>query len=176
MENKKITIFTPTYNRAYIIEKLYYSLKSQVNKNFEWLVIDDGSNDDTELLFQKIQKDNNDVKIRYIKKENGGKHRAINLGVELAEGELFFIVDSDDILTKDAVQKIIEWEETITDKSKFAGVSGNRGYEENKLIGKTFLGEFIDATSLEREKYKILGDKAEVFYTKILKKFKFPEY
>ncbi|MGL5902333.1 MAG: glycosyltransferase family 2 protein [Cetobacterium sp.] len=176
MENKKITIFTPTYNRSYIIEKLYNSLKVQTSKNFEWLVIDDGSIDNTELLFEKIKKEKNDFEITYLKKENGGKHRAINIGVELAKGELFFIVDSDDILTNDAVEKIIKWEETLVGKNQFAGIAGNRGYQKDKLIGKTFIGEFIDATSLEREKYKILGDKAEVFYTEVLKKFKFPEY
>ena len=66
----KITIFTPTYNRAYIIENLYNSLKRQTNKNFEWLVVDDGSTDNTEELFNKWMSEENDFPIRYYKKEN----------------------------------------------------------------------------------------------------------
>ncbi|MGL4652157.1 glycosyltransferase family 2 protein [Cetobacterium sp.] len=176
MESKKITVFTATYNRGYIIENLYNSLKNQTNKNFEWIVIDDGSTDNTEDLFKGIEKEKNEFEIKYIKKENGGKHRAINLGVEIALGELFFIVDSDDVLTKNAIEKVIFWENTISNNEKYAGIAGNRGFEKDKLIGKTFLGEYVDATSLERKKYEIYGDKAEVFYTKVLKKFKFPEY
>lgn len=177
MSKYKVTIFTPTYNRGYIIENLYKSLKTQTNYNFEWLVVDDGSTDNTSDLFLKWKKENNKFPIRYIKRTNGGKHRAINTGVNLAEGELFFIVDSDDYLTSNAIEKIIEWESTIDKdtKAKFAGISGNKGYSDSSIVGKTFDGEFIDATSLDRNKYNIFGDKAEVFYTNILKQFKFPE-
>lgn len=112
----RITVFTPTFNRGYIIEKLYESLKNQTFKEFEWLVIDDGSNDNTEEIFDKINKNNDFFKVRYYKKENGGKHRAINQGVELAEGELFFIVDSDDQLTSYALEYIDKWEKSIENK------------------------------------------------------------
>lgn len=172
----EITIFTPTYNRGYIIEKLYHSLRNQSFKNFEWLVIDDGSTDNTESLFLKWIEEENDFHIVYKKVENGGKHRAINLGIETAKGKLFFIVDSDDYITDDALKKISEWEKTIINDFGFAGVSGLRGYSQTKIIGTTFRGEFVDSTSLEREKCNIYGDKAEVFYTDILKKYKFPEY
>ena len=92
----KVTVFTPTYNRAYIIENLYRSLQRQTCMEFEWLVVDDGSSDGTEALFEKWVKEENPFPIRYHKKENGGKCRAINRGLEMADGELFFTVDSDD--------------------------------------------------------------------------------
>lgn len=171
----KITVFTPTYNRAYIIEKLYISLRNQSFTDFEWLVIDDGSEDNTEQLFEMWLKDVNPFTLRYIKIKNGGKHRAINRATDLAKGELFFIVDSDDYLVENALETIAEWEEGLENKTLFCGISGNKGRSKSELIGTTFLGEYVDATSLERGKYNINGDKAEVFYTKVLRKYKFDE-
>lgn len=176
MYKYKITVFTPTFNRGYIIENLYKSLQRQSYKNFQWIVIDDGSEDDTEKLFEKWMSENNVFDITYKKVKNGGKHRAINIATEIAEGELFFIVDSDDYLTDYALEKVIKWEATIKNKNEFAGVAGVRGYSINSRIGNTFNGEYIDATSLERDKNNITGDKAEVFYLDILKKYKFPEF
>ncbi len=174
----KITVFTPTYNRAYIIENLYKSLKKQTFKDFEWIVIDDGSTDNTRELFNKWIKEDNFFDISYNKVENGGKHRAINKGVNLAKGELFFIVDSDDFLVDDALEKIVNVESTIPlkDKKFFAGVCGDKGYYNKKSVGTTFDGDFLDITTLEREKNNITGDKAEAFYTNILKKYPFPEF
>ena len=170
-----ITVFTPTYNRAYIIEKLYRSLQHQTISDFEWLVIDDGSTDDTKGLFENWMKEDNNFSIRYYEVENGGKHRAINKATDLAQGKLFFIVDSDDHLTEDALETILRWAEGIPKGQKFCGVSGNRGKNSCDIIGTTFEGEYVDATSLERNKFKITGDKAEVFYTEILRQYKFDE-
>lgn len=175
MGKYKITVFTPAYDRAYIIENLYKSLQKQSFENFQWVVVNDGSKDNTEDLINGFIKENNFFDIVYKKVENGGKHRAINKGLEIAEGELFFIVDSDDYLTDNSLERIVYWESTIEDKEKFAGVSGNRGYSENEIIGAAFEGEYVDGTALEREKNNLLGDKAEVFYTDILRKNKFPE-
>ncbi|WP_242219263.1 glycosyltransferase family 2 protein [Bacillus cereus group sp. BfR-BA-01380] len=172
----RITVFTPTYNRGYIIEKLYRSLQEQTYTDFEWLVIDDGSSDNTEELFRLWTVEENPFPVRYYKVENGGKHRAINKATDLAEGELFFIVDSDDHLTKDALENIENWERNLENKELFCGVSGNRGRQATDFLGTTFEGEYVDATSLERTKYNITGDKAEVFYTNILRKYKFCEF
>ncbi|MCS3355595.1 glycosyltransferase family 2 protein [Bacteroides thetaiotaomicron] len=86
-----ITVFTPTYNRGYIIQQLYDSLILQSYKNFEWLVIDDGSTDDTEELFKSFIAERK-IKIHYSKVKNGGKHRAINKGLELARGNFFLLL------------------------------------------------------------------------------------
>ena len=171
-----ISVFTPTYNRADTLECLYQSLCKQTSYNFEWLIVDDGSTDKTEELIRQFQKSCTLFKIRYSKKENGGKHTAINTGVKLAKGFLFFIVDSDDYLIPDAIENIIKWEQSVSSKDNFAGVSGNRGYSPKQLIGETFEGDFVDVTALEREKFSILGDKAEVYYTDVLKRYPFPVF
>ncbi|WP_163538991.1 glycosyltransferase family 2 protein [Gracilibacillus sp. YIM 98692] len=171
----KITVFTPTYNRENKIMKLYDSLKAQSNKSFEWIVIDDGSTDNTEMLLRQWSDISNGFPIKYEETKNGGKHRAINKGLELSQGELFFIVDSDDLLVDDAIDIIIKWYDSVKNKNDFAGVAGLKGYTKHKMVGKTFNGEHLDATSLERSKHNILGDKAEIFKTSLLKKFKFPE-
>ena len=172
----KITVFTPTYNRAYIIDKLYRSLQRQTYEDFEWLVVDDGSSDDTSQLFDTWQKEDNFFPIVYHKTENGGKHRAINSGVGMARGELFFIVDSDDYLTDDALGKVVEWYDGIEDKQQFCGVAGLRGYDELRPIGSTFKGTHLDASTLQREKNNIYGDKAEAFRTDIIRQFPFKEF
>ena len=174
MNDNLITVFTPTYNRGYTLEKLFNSLLVQTNKNFEWMIVDDGSTDNTEDLVNRF-KDVSSFKIRYIKKKNGGKHTAINCGVNLAEGFLFFIVDSDDQLTKDAIEKLYKWEQSLEKKKDFAGISGNKGDVLGNLLGSTFKGNYIDATNIERRENNILGDKAEAYYTSVLKKFPFPE-
>lgn len=102
-----VSVFTPTYNRAYILPVLYESLKRQTCSDFEWIIVDDGSTDNTEELITSWQMECNDFSIVYRKQKNGGKHTAINNGVTLAKYEWFFIVDSDDYLRNDAVEKSV---------------------------------------------------------------------
>lgn len=150
-----ITVFTPTYNRAYILPKLYASLRTQTSDNFEWVIVDDGSTDETKRLVTGWLSDNNKFCVRYYNRENGGKHRAINFGVQVARGELFFIVDSDDYLTPDAVETLILWEASIKNDDKFCGVAGEKAsIRDGSIIGNPVSsGEYIDATALEREYY-----------------------
>lgn len=104
-----VTVFTPVYNRKNLIGNLYQSLLSQTYKNFEWIIVDDGSTDDIDEIIKSYQNEDR-ILIRFIKQENGGKHRAINNGVLHAKGELFYIVDSDDYLTKDSIERIVfQW-------------------------------------------------------------------
>ena len=170
-----ITVFTPTYNRMDLIEKLYQSLLQQTKKNFEWLVVDDGSTDDTEKYFGKISSKPQPFPIRYIKQENGGKHRAINKGVKSASGDLFFIVDSDDYLTENAIDKINQWISTLDGSHKWAGISGLKGFSKDSAVGQHSKSSYVDAKNNERRKYNLLGDKAEVYFTDILKQYPFPE-
>ena len=171
-----ITIFTPTYNRKDLIDRLYQSLLQQTKKNFEWLVVDDGSTDDTENYFTNLLSTEHPFPIRYIKQNNGGKHRAINNGVNNALGKLFFIVDSDDYLMPNAIEKINQWTETLDDSRKWAGISGLKGYSKDKVVGQqNEKSRFVDAKNSERRKYKLLGDKAEVYFTDVLRKHPFPE-
>ena len=170
-----VTIFTPLYNRADIVENLYNSLKRQTVKDFEWLVIDDGSTDNPKEKFDVWIKENNGFDIRFYRVENGGKHRAINKGVKLAKGELFFISDSDDYLPDNAIELVEKIDSGIEDKTGFAGFSGIIKSPSGELFGTTFDGDYIDATSLDRGEYGVSGDKSEVMYTEVMKKYPFPE-
>ena len=169
------TVFTPTYNRGYILEKLYESLKNQTDKDFEWVVVDDGSSDNTEELFEKWCKADNGFKINYQKVSNGGKQRAVNKGLDLAKGKMFFIVDSDDSLTENAIERLKFYESTIGDSKDFAGISGLRGYNRNDVIGSRNQNDFVDATNQQREEFNLTGDKAECYYLDLLKRYRFPE-
>ena len=170
-----ITIFTPTYNRAHLLPRLYDSLCKQTYVDFEWIIVDDGSKDNTEEVvrdFINLQK----IKIQYFKQENGGKHRAINRGVKEAKGELFFIADSDDMLPVNALENVSKTYEDIKDDNAFAGVCGLDGTFEGKVIGSGLPKDIIDSTSIAvRFKLGITGDMKEVFRTEVLKEFPFPE-
>ena len=93
-----ITIMTPTYNRAYILGNAYNSLRNQTSFDFEWIIVDDGSTDETEQIVMKWIAEEKNFSIIYEKQKNGGKHRAVNRGVDLAHYDYFFILDSDDAL------------------------------------------------------------------------------
>lgn len=173
----RVTIFTPTYNRAYIIRNLYDSLCRQTCKDFEWVIVNDGSSDNTSSLITQIIAENI-IDIKYFEQPNGGKHIAVNKGVEMASGELFFIVDSDDYITDDAVEQISRQWNSIKDKTKVAGLCFRKiELKSNTIIGKMFPADGKLATSLQiMYKWQIRGDKAEVFRTAILRKFPFPTY
>ena len=179
-----ITIMTPTYNRAYILGNAYNSLRNQSSFDFEWIIVDDGSTDDTEQIVMKWIAEEKNFSIIYEKQKNGGKHRAVNRGVALAHYDYFFILDSDDTLTDNAVAKIHEWIAGIAGLRGFAGIAGLRGFagiaglkgNADVAIGGTPQEEYIDATNLERKKYGLLGDKAEIYKTEILKQYPFPEF
>lgn len=172
-----ITVFTPVYNRAYIIDQLYQSLLRQTNYDFEWLIVDDGSTDNIAELVNQWIICTREFEIRFCHQPNGGKHRAINRGVQLARGDAFLIVDSDDYLTDDAIDTVLKYWEQIKDNAKFAGVSGLKMHWNMQVIGgEPCLDEYVDVTNLERAEYGLEGDKAEVYKTNILKSFPFPEF
>lgn len=173
----RFTIFTPTYNRSSSLMRLYQSLKKQTFNNFEWLVVDDGSTDETSKTLKEIINNENDINIKYVWQENGGKHRAINNGLNYANGQYFFIVDSDDYLTENSLEITDKWINRVENESgKFIGVAGLKGYKNGSYVGNTFDNEYIDCIATDRYRYKIIGDKSEVFRTDILKKYKFPEF
>ncbi len=172
-----ITVFTPTYNRATLLSRLYNSLKIQKYTDFEWLIVDDGSTDNTEQTIKDIIKNHKqDFCVRYFKVNNGGKHRAINYGVKNAKGKVFFIVDSDDWLPENALADVAYYFSQIENDDSFAGVAGLKQSNSINFKEQTFSGEYLDATSLQRKNYGIYGEKAEVFKIDILKRFPFPEY
>lgn len=171
----KITVFTPTYNRAYILSHLYHSLQRQTFFDFEWLIVDDGSTDNTQDLVELWEKEKNFFPIYYYKQENGGKCRAINYALDLAHGELFFTVDSDDYLTDDALEKIVKWEKELPKTECFCGIAGNLGTSPTETINTIFPGQYYEGTLLDRYK-NVDGERAIVFYTEVHRKFKYPEF
>lgn len=174
-----ISIFTPTYNRGYILEKLYKSICIQRGCKFEWIIVDDGSSDDTEQLVQQWKKEAEaHFEIRYYRQGNSGKHVAWNKGLQEARGDLFFPVDSDDHLTENAVERISQMVATV-DEDNLIGVSGTRSFPGGKLTGGIIHEAndgFIDYLSIDRRSSGISGDLAEVFFTDKLRKYPFPVF
>lgn len=176
MEKGKITVFTPTYNRERSISRVYESLKKQTYKNFEWLIIDDGSTDNTKEVVEKFKKENL-IKIRYIYQKNQGKHIAINNAVNNTDSELFLIADSDDAFVSYALEVFIfEWKR-IKEKDKYKGIIVRSFSASNfEVIGKDFPKYRIDANELDGLfKLKLKGEKWSIFKTEVLREFKFPD-
>ncbi len=170
-----VTILTPTYNRAAYLPKLYESLKAQTNRDFLWLVVDDGSEDGTEALFASYGQ--KDVEIRYIRQKNGGKHTALNRGISEIQSELTFIVDSDDYLPENAVETILAYHEKYRKTPGLCGYSFLRCHSDGRVNTAYYPSdELVGSYAQVRINGGIGGDKAEVFYTEILKKYPFPVF
>ena len=132
-----LTVFTPAYNRGYSLHLCYESLCRQSNKSFIWLIIDDGSTDNTRELVEQWLQNENGFEIRYVYKENGGMHTAHNKAYELIDTELNVCIDSDDYMADDAVEKILSfWEKNGSDK--YAGIIGLDATFDNQIIGTKF--------------------------------------
>lgn len=172
---KRITVFTPTYNRAYTLHQLYESLRRQNNFDFEWLIIDDGSTDNTEELVKQWIDKTDEFKIRYYKTANGGKPRAINKALELIETPYIFIMDSDDYLTDDALEFLSIRIPELEESKELVGLGVMLGKNNNQTIGKPLFKNrtFIDASNLERKKYGLDIDCKELYKAEILKKYPF---
>lgn len=170
-----ITIFTPAYNRAHLLPRLYESLEAQSCKDFEWIVVDDGSKDNTREVVEEYMA-RASFPVRYFYQENGGKHRAINRGVKEAKGELFFIADNDDWLPANAVEVVVEDFEAVKDDDSFAGVCGLDAYEDGRIVGSGLPADVQDCTAHEiRYRYNVTGDMKEVFRTSVMREFPFPD-
>ena len=170
-----ITIFTPVYNRKDTLLRLYESLKRQTVKEFQWIVVDDGSTDGTKELMADFTREEA-VDIIYEYQENSGKMRAVNRGVQLAQGEYFFIVDSDDYITDNSIELIMREVENLP-KNLGGMVFRKIDMASGKITGKPYPEYRIDSSPIEIVyKLGIDGDKAEVFRTDILKKNPFKEF
>lgn len=174
--NPLITVFTPTYNRGHLLSRVYDSLCNQTYRNFEWVIVDDGSTDGTEKLPFVNGCSDSWIEVRYYKQNNGGKHRAINRGVKEARGELFFILDSDDVIPADSLEIVKSEFEKIQGDLSFCGVCGYMAHSDGSIIGHGCRLDKFVATSVEmRYKFRVCGDMMEVFRTDVLREFPFPE-
>ena len=170
-----ITIITPTYNRAELLRKLYKSLERQTKHDFVWIIVDDGSIDNTKDVVKEIIEEAT-FGIKYIYKDNGGKHTALNVGINLANSELTMIVDSDDQLLSCAVEEICNIHEKYKQCEEIGAYCFLRCFSDGKPIVCIEREEFIESYIKYRIKENRPGDMAEVFKTAILRKFPFPEF
>ncbi len=169
----KLTIFTPTYNRRELLSRAYESLKRQTSKDFVWLIVDDGSTDDTkEVVKQWI--DENVIPIRYAFYENGGKMRAHNRGVELCDTEWFLCLDSDDYLVDTAVEQLYALEEKIAGPT-VAGIVAHKGKNETQpLYGTKFpISGYSTLFGLYLKGFS--GETTLLYKTEVLRQYPFPE-
>ncbi len=167
-----LTIFTPTYNRVELLSRCFYSMKQQTNKNFVWMIIDDGSCDNTQEVVEEWIKETTDFKIEYYYKENGGLHTAYNEAITHIETPLCVCIDSDDFMPKDAVDKILDfWEQNGSDR--YAGIVGLDYDLEGNVIGDPLPQQkCINLIDLLIGKYAIHnGDRTNVVRTELYKKF-----
>ncbi len=166
-ESPYMTVFTPAYNRAHTLPRLYESLKRQTLTDFEWIVVNDGSTDGTEELLRRWQEEDKPFPLRFVTVPNGGKPRAINTGVGMAKGRFFFLVDSDDCLLPVAVEKMTRWAKEIEEDPSFIGVGAARGRPDGQYLKgvppKTGPLGYVDATNLERPLYDLDADMCEAY-------------
>lgn len=174
LNNTNITVFTPTYNRETTLSRVYDSLMKQSFKKFEWIVMDDGSIDNTEKLIDSfIEKTT--FPIRYYKQENSGKHIAQNKAVDLAYGELFVPLDSDDMIVPDALETLWNAWMGIPEnvRAEYSGVSCHCMDQNGKRIGSQWPESPLISNDLEVTfKYRVTGEKWGGVRTDVMKKFK----
>jgi glycosyltransferase involved in cell wall biosynthesis len=170
---KQLTVFTPTYNRAYCLEGCYNSLTHQTCKEFIWLVIDDGSTDNTRELVEQWKKENR-IEIKYVWQENLGMHGAHNTAYKLIETELNVCIDSDDYMPNEAVEKIIAtWNELGSDK--VSGIIGLDSDSSGKIIGSMLPTNLQRSTLFNLyQKFEVTGDKKLVYRTELTKHYPYP--
>jgi len=171
------TVFTPTFNRAHTLHRPYESLLAQTFKDFEWLIVDDGSTDNTKGLIEKWQSEA-EFPIRYIYQENRGKHVAFNRGVKEAKGDLFLTFDSDDACVPEALREFkYYWDNIPPEKREdFSGVTALCQDEHGNVIGKEFSSDVMDVSPIVMNfKDNVYGEKWGFHKTKILRRYPLPE-
>lgn len=167
-----LTVFTPSYNRAYCLPRAYEALCRQSCKDFLWLIIDDGSTDETQTLVQKWQSECTAFEIRYIYKENGGLHTGYNTAIANMDTELCVCIDSDDWMPDDAVEKIVQfWNQYGS--SEYAGIVGLDFSEDGRMLGDPLPDQkSVNLIDLLVGRYQLNnGDRTNVVRTELYKKF-----
>ncbi|WHH57481.1 glycosyltransferase family A protein [Petroclostridium sp. X23] len=171
-----VTIVTPTYNRAYILNNCYECLKLQTNKSFTWMIIDDGSTDNTEELVGKW-KNEQVVNIVYYKKDNGGKASALNMALDKVHTDYFVCLDSDDTFTPNAIELALNQLQEVKESSKFCGILALRNTVSGEVIGrKRIPSEVTESTIMDiTDKYKIRSEFIQFYKTNVISQYRFPQ-
>lgn len=172
-----VTVFTPTYNRAGTLHRVYDAVRSQTHRNFEWLVIDDGSTDETGQLVERWQQET-EFPIRYFWQENQGKHIAHNHAIVKAQGKFFIIIDSDDSVVPVALERLLStWESIpLKQRSAFCGAAALCIDQHGRLVGKPLPQPVMDVSSLEmRFVHKRSQEMVNIYLTAVLRDYPFPK-
>jgi glycosyltransferase involved in cell wall biosynthesis len=180
MKEIKITVVTPSYNRKHTLPRVYESLKNQTFKDFKWIIMDDGSNDGTDILVKSFQ-DEGVVEIEYFWNENQHKFITVFEGIKKVTSKYFMIVDSDDSYPENSLQTLFDEVEKISNQDEFISVMGLSQYENGDLVGHQYPNNGFDGSIFDmRYKYKVRGDKFGIFITKtyqqLLKNFDYSIY
>lgn len=170
----KITVFTPTFNRGHLLRRVYASLLNQTNTSFEWLIVDDGSTDNTSDVVRELMKEEL-LDIRFIQKENGGKHTAHNEAVKNATGDMFLCLDSDDQLMPGALS-IIQEKMNLLQESDCGFVLYKCTADGKLLCNQIEERTLHSSLSQLVAKHGMSGEYAFVFVTAVLKQYMLPEY
>ena len=164
---KKITIITPTYNRAKTLPKVFESLLKQSFKDFLWIILDDGSTDNTQEIVEIFQKQNHFFEIIYKKDKNRHKFLTVLEGIKIVNTPYFMVVDSDDVYPENALESLISEVEKIENQDDYIALMGLSADENGKIVGDKYPNNGFDGSILEmRHKYKVRGDKFGIFITK----------
>ncbi len=170
-------MFTATYNRAHLLPRVYRSLALQTFRDFEWLVVDDGSTDNTEEVVRGLAAAGT-IPVRYVHKPNGGVHSAINRGAREARGFFLAGLDSDDWYHPDALQRLMQrWAEIPENQQqRYVGVAGLSEFESGEIEGTHPTADVVDSDPVEiRLRYGMTGNRAGIMRTEVLREFPFPE-
>ena len=168
-------MFVPTYNRAHLLGRVFESLKAQTFSDFEWVIVDDGSRDNTGELVRTWQESSPGFAIQYHRKPNGGKHTTINPGVELARGEFMVILDSDDWLAPNALERMLSLWKDIPNRSMYSGIVGLCAHPDGQVIGDRFPSDSFDSNAVDlTHTHHIQGDKISLSRTDVMREFPFP--
>lgn len=173
----RISVLTPTYQRAHTLPQLYGSLVAQTTRDFEWIVVDDGSTDGTDELVRSFAQEA-DFPVRYHGQENQGRHGALNSAVELARGEFCAVIDSDDWYLPEALERMLaRWEEIPPERrEEFADVEGLRIDPAGEPVCDRFPSDVFDSDGFELVAlHGVLGDKVGMYRTEVLRQFPFPD-
>ena len=180
MNEVKITIVTPSYNRAHTLTRVYDSLKNQTFKDFKWIIMDDGSIDHTREMVENFQSEGL-INIEYFWNENQHKFITVFEGVKKVRSKYFMIVDSDDSYPENALQILFDEVEKIKNQDEYISVMGLSQYTDGKIVGNQYPNNGFDGSIFDmRYKYKVRGDKFGIFITKtyqqLLKNFDYSPY
>lgn len=175
MSSLAITVMTPSYNRAHTLPRVYESLLAQTFQDFEWLIVDDGSTDDTKKLVEGWIADQK-LNIRYVWQTNQHKKVAFNHGVREAKGELLVALDSDDTMLPNALEDMWQRWSALADKEQYVGICGLCARPDGSVVGDKYPQDSMSITTLEMYfKYKVRGEKFGCLVTNVLRQFPFPE-